>query len=38
MINLENDNKISYSNVENDELYEQLSEAAVQHLEANSAI
>ena len=38
MINRGNDNKISYSNVENDELYEQLSEAAVQHLEANSAI
>lgn len=38
MINRGNDNKISYSNVENDELYEQLSEAAVLHLEANSAI
>jgi hypothetical protein len=38
MINRGRENKISYSNVENDELYEQLSEAAAQHLEANSAI
>jgi len=38
MINRGRDNKVSYSNVEDDELYEQLSEAAAQHLEANSAI
>ena len=38
MINRGRGNKVSYSNVENDELYEQLSEAATQHLEANSAI
>jgi hypothetical protein len=38
MINRGSDNKISYSNVEDDELYGQLSEAAAQHLEANSAI
>ena len=38
MINRGRGNKVSYSNVEDDELYEQLSEAAVQHLEANSAI
>jgi hypothetical protein len=38
MINRGRGNKISYSNVENDELYEQLSEAAAHHLEANSAI
>ena len=38
MINRGRGNKVSYSNVEDDELYEQLSEAAAQHLEANSAI
>ncbi len=38
MINRGRGNKVSYSNVENDELYEQLSEAAAHHLEANSAI
>ena len=38
MINRGRGNKVSYSNVEDDELYEQLSEAAVQHLESNSAI
>ena len=38
MINRGRGDKVSYSNVENDELYEQLSEAATQHLEANSAI
>jgi hypothetical protein len=38
MINRGRGDKVSYSNVENDELYEQLSEAAAQHLEANSAI
>ena len=37
-INRGRGDKVSYSNVENDELYEQLSEAAAQHLEANSAI
>ncbi|MDC0526764.1 DUF1292 domain-containing protein [Euryarchaeota archaeon] len=37
MINRGRDNKVSYSNVEDDELYEQLSEAAAQHLETNSA-
>ena len=38
MINRGRGNKVSYSNVENDELYEQLSDAAAQYLEANSAI
>ena len=38
MINRGRDNKVSYSSVEDDELYEQLSEAAAQHLEANGAI
>ena len=38
MINRGRGNKVSYSNVEDDELYEQLSEAAVQHLESTSAI
>ena len=37
MINRGRGNKVSYSNVEDDELYEQLSEAAAQHLETNSA-